>query len=366
MKSFIHTLIISLIIIAVNYSQQASDYFPASTGYTWMFRVVPLDSSNNPIDSLTFFRADSFATVANYQGKSANYVLTKQGAEAILPSLPYSDTLFYSFEGSNGFEYFRLRGIDEIARLLDSIGIGGGDSLLQFFTSLKDWYSTFRFASAVNQNYTLFSKDTTIIIDTLTLPLRFEYRGRRLNDESINTDFGVLNCKKFLLSNRISYLILPPPPIPPIPITLIEIPDTVWIAQDLWIVRDVIPASTLDLSLFGFESFTFPGLKTEIMMSPTSYAELNQIMIKDYRLSQNYPNPFNPSTTIEFTIPTPGYVRLTVTDILGQQVAEIQNRYFETGSFNVVFDAASLASGTYFYRLEHNNNVLVRKMILLK
>jgi hypothetical protein len=71
-----------------------------------------------------------------------------------------------------------------------------------------------------------------------------------------------------------------------------------------------------------------------------------------YRLMQNYPNPFNPTTTIEFALPQDGMVTLKVYNLLGQEVASlIDNQMMDEGTNEVSFDASSLSSGVYFYRL---------------
>ncbi|MBL1212407.1 MAG: T9SS type A sorting domain-containing protein [Ignavibacteriae bacterium] len=86
----------------------------------------------------------------------------------------------------------------------------------------------------------------------------------------------------------------------------------------------------------------------------------------EYELGQNYPNPFNPSTLISFTLPEAGYTSLIVYNSLGQEVAELVNNQLEAGSHQYNFDAKNLTSGIYFYKLESENFVQVRKMMLLK
>jgi hypothetical protein len=84
-------------------------------------------------------------------------------------------------------------------------------------------------------------------------------------------------------------------------------------------------------------------------------------------VDQNYPNPFNPSTTIKFGLPTEASVDLRIYDILGQQVAVIyNNQVLSAGTYEHMFDASKLASGTYIYRLQSNENVVTKKMMLLK
>jgi len=60
MKFLYFTLLAVIVNINLGFTQQASDYFPEQTGFMWNYELTPLDSLNNPIDSLTFFRIDSF------------------------------------------------------------------------------------------------------------------------------------------------------------------------------------------------------------------------------------------------------------------------------------------------------------------
>ena len=87
---------------------------------------------------------------------------------------------------------------------------------------------------------------------------------------------------------------------------------------------------------------------------------------KDYNLHQNYPNPFNPSTTIEFALPAPGFVSLSIFNILGEKVATLVSENLTAGSYKYHWNAKGLTSGVYLYKLEAGNNIIVRKMILLR
>ncbi len=95
-------------------------------------------------------------------------------------------------------------------------------------------------------------------------------------------------------------------------------------------------------------------------------ALLNGAAPKDYALFQNYPNPFNPATTIHYTLPEAGRVRLTVYNALGQQVARLVDLRQEAGAYSVTWDARDFASGVYYYRLEAGSFREVRKLVLLK
>lgn len=85
-----------------------------------------------------------------------------------------------------------------------------------------------------------------------------------------------------------------------------------------------------------------------------------------FSLEQNYPNPFNPSTIIKYSIPENGYVKLSVYNLIGEEVAVLVNEVKDQGFYEATFNAAELPSGTYIYKIGSNNNLLVKKMMLLK
>ncbi|MCU0643955.1 MAG: T9SS type A sorting domain-containing protein [bacterium] len=90
-----------------------------------------------------------------------------------------------------------------------------------------------------------------------------------------------------------------------------------------------------------------------------------------YLLKQNHPNPFNPTTTIRYEVPQPGNIKLSVFDIQGREVRTLVDHESPAGSFDVTWDgrddqAMNVASGVYLYRLETQNLVLTKKMILLQ
>jgi len=89
-------------------------------------------------------------------------------------------------------------------------------------------------------------------------------------------------------------------------------------------------------------------------------------IVKEYKLSQNYPNPFNPSTIIKYQIPAGGNVTLRIYDILGREIKTLVNKYQQSGTYEITFNAVNLSSGIYFYQIRTNNFISTKKMILIK
>lgn len=91
----------------------------------------------------------------------------------------------------------------------------------------------------------------------------------------------------------------------------------------------------------------------------------------EFVLQQNYPNPFNPETTIPFALPAPGKVQLVIYDLLGQEVRTLVSGDYSAGNHSIAWDTTDqnsvpVSSGVYFYRLEVNDQVMVKKMTLMR
>ncbi|MBS1494684.1 MAG: T9SS type A sorting domain-containing protein [Bacteroidetes bacterium] len=87
---------------------------------------------------------------------------------------------------------------------------------------------------------------------------------------------------------------------------------------------------------------------------------------KEYKLYNNYPNPFNPTTKIKWDLPFSGFVKLKIYNAVGIEVESIVNEKQNAGSYAVDFNAASLPSGIYFYKLVTEKFSETKKMILIK
>jgi hypothetical protein len=103
-----------------------------------------------------------------------------------------------------------------------------------------------------------------------------------------------------------------------------------------------------------------------IDLAQTSVSYLSFNVSDGFRLFDNYPNPFNPETRIKFQIPEQGLVVLTISDVLGREVAILANERLERGTYETTFNASGLASGLYFYQLKTGDFVSVKKMMVLR
>jgi len=118
-------------------------------------------------------------------------------------------------------------------------------------------------------------------------------------------------------------------------------------------------------SLHGFGVGNYGNIIKYVYQKPTN-VQPEPGKISSFYLSQNYPNPFNPSTTIKYSIPENGFVKLAVYNMLGEEVATIVNTTQKAGRYEVNFNASKLSSGVYVYRIEASNVTASRKLILMK
>ncbi|MFQ6007652.1 MAG: T9SS type A sorting domain-containing protein, partial [Candidatus Zixiibacteriota bacterium] len=145
------------------------------------------------------------------------------------------------------------------------------------------------------------------------------------------------------------------------------------------LVELVIISDANELLVWNFDASYNDGQNTERFLvdnlnsgilppwqNPTDVPDGRAFLPASIVLHQNYPNPFNPMTHIRFDLPSRSKIRLSVYNILGQEVAELIDRDLGEGKHEVVFDGSRLASGVYFYRLKADESVLTKKMLLVK
>ena len=116
----------------------------------------------------------------------------------------------------------------------------------------------------------------------------------------------------------------------------------------------------------GAEDGTVYKLELASVTSVEEDVEETNEVPTEFKLNQNYPNPFNPSTKISFAIKEAGMYRLSVYNLLGEEVAVLVDGELNAGYYDVNFNAAGLSSGIYIYRLHGADVNFTKKMIMLK
>jgi hypothetical protein len=362
MKKFIYIFLL-IFSLGIIHAQQASDYFPEYPYAWWEYKITVLDSLSNEIDSLTYYRHDKVIDETFFEGKLAKILQTKSGPAETIYLQPYLDSIFLHFSGTDAHEYFKLGYVKILLAALDSVLNVPNFNFVEFFTSFEKWYSVYRFNQTLGDEYPIMEFDTSVTIDNITLPLRLEVLGERLEDDSISTPVGGFMCKKFVRTIGVSLLLTP------IVVELFFLEDYIWIAEEHWIVQGLIPPINIDLSELNMNlpSFYIPGLITKLKNTNIITSVEEELLIpNEITLEQNYPNPFNPSTTIKFSLPSSGSATLKIYNTLGEEVAVLIDNELTTGTYELEWNAGGLPSGIYFYHLLTEGFVETKKMLLLK
>ena len=145
-----------------------------------------------------------------------------------------------------------------------------------------------------------------------------------------------------------------------------------------WVIPKILFGQTdtmfVELSDGSIHSYSVADIN-ELTFSKEvlSVDELNKLnsIITAFTLKQNYPNPFNPTTTIEYEIPKLGEGVVSIFDIQGRKVRELERTIHDAGNYKIMWDShndagSAVSSGTYFYRVQFNGSQLVNKLLLLK
>ncbi len=119
-------------------------------------------------------------------------------------------------------------------------------------------------------------------------------------------------------------------------------------------------------SLASGDDWNF-AISSSVTVSPsTTVHSISENIPVNFKLEQNYPNPFNPETTIKFSLTKSSLTRVTVYNLIGQQVAELVNESLQPSTYEVRFNASALTSGIYFYKLISGDITETKKMLLIK
>jgi hypothetical protein len=355
MKNLARIVLLVLLCISLAAAQNASDYFPSKIGNAWRYQRFSLDTLQNQIVGSKTIVSDSLAGTKLVKGSLA-YVL-------LSGNKPPFDSTYVRVEGSTISEY--LVGYPRITSLLpvDSLGLG-------FVWGYLNWYSYMNFGATPRTNVidTLLYLKKTVIFNGANLPLIITVTATKIRDTSITVPAGSYLTTPFQL---VLYVNLPKsvPPIGHIEVPLFKLIDTVFVAKNNWVVKEIQPSTFYPLNndtSYKVATTQLPGFVRLLESATITSVAQHDRVPGEFRLEQNYPNPFNPATVISYQLAVNSFVTMRVFDLIGREVATLVNENLAAGNYDITFNAAGLSSGVYFYRLTADDMVQTRKMILQK
>lgn len=143
--------------------------------------------------------------------------------------------------------------------------------------------------------------------------------------------------------------------------------DTIYPGKGYWVKADQSGSIILSLSSSMSVSARIKIVPTdELPPSPPTSNLRDWGLSAEFTLEQNFPNPFNPTTAIQFVVPEKAHVQLQIFNVLGQVVATPVDGEEESGYKSVQWDASTLTSGVYFYRMTAGTFIETRKMLLIR
>jgi hypothetical protein len=131
----------------------------------------------------------------------------------------------------------------------------------------------------------------------------------------------------------------------------------------------VLTGAVISMLRVSAESRARGGYQIEyydVNASTATDTQTDAVLPAEVTLAANYPNPFNPTTTISFALPETAQATLTVYDVMGREVARLVDGMTQAGTHEVTFEAHSLPSGLYVYRLATPASTLTGRMMLVK
>lgn len=148
----------------------------------------------------------------------------------------------------------------------------------------------------------------------------------------------------------------------------IDNPTTVALSRQITIngvlrLKSGVFDNTIPFTLGPNGSISYEGGS---LLVPVSVQQYSLTIPQSFFVDQNYPNPFNPSTTIRFGLPNESFVSVKVFNLLGQEVSSLFEGRKQAGIYELNFNASNLVSGTYFYRVQTNEAVDIKQMMLMK
>ncbi|MCX6136672.1 MAG: T9SS type A sorting domain-containing protein [Ignavibacteriales bacterium] len=345
-----------LFISNLAFAQFASDYFPGTVGNSWRYSQYDLDTLQNIVPATKTTILDTITTRKTVLGLSGSLMM-RTGKYA-------DDTLLLRPEGSimllNHSALLVPLTSSRFRYLVDSLGFIA-------LMNRSSWFPYMRFAAATGAADTLVRIDTTIDYNGGPLLVTLVVTTARLASKTVAVPAGTFTTTPFLLTLYGSGFIKTP--VSSYTFRLLRIQDTLYVAKNAWVVKEVQGTSIFPYETLPVEDntrFILPGFSRSLESSTiTAVSELNPAPAM-VQLIDNYPNPFNPSTTIRYRISAPAFVTVCVYDLLGRKAATLVQKNQAAGEYSIAWDAAERPSGVYCVVLDVGGRMMVRKVVMEK
>ena len=140
---------------------------------------------------------------------------------------------------------------------------------------------------------------------------------------------------------------------------------TVCFSQNNYLNISFTDGSNISYALQNIKDIDFTGI------TAIESCEQREHLAKTFQVFQNYPNPFNPATTIEFALPEPGFVVISIYDLKGGLIKKLLKQKMDPGKYKIIWQGKNssgqkVSNGIYFYTIRYNKTIITQKMMLIK
>ncbi len=357
---------IDKIFLKARYGTNKGDYFKAIDGY----------DTTSIVSDFRWWGTDTNAYKSYYELKSDGSATAWPRLVTLLDSLNFGVNPLTSYgKVMNLSTFYRAFAVDNLFANLDSYMCSGRNFyFFQDATTSKwnwiIWDASLSIGAYQGGISTLETLDVNYIADTTTRPLLTRlFASDTLKKQYLYT-YDTLLTKYFVPATINAHID--------------SIANTIrsYVNADprkMYTLLQFETNITSDISATGGLGTRKPGLKSFISKRKTNVtSQLSNLGINitavenestknmTFKLLQNYPNPFNPSTKIAYNLAAESHVKISIYDVKGQKITDLVNDIQAAGTHTIIFNAANLPSGIYYYRITAGASSQTRGMILLK
>ena len=335
------------------WGQSAGDYFPSKIGNSWRYQHFVLDTLQKRAAGSESIIVDSLTRTKQISDTLAFLLVSNNNSKA--------ESTLVNTQNSTISEF--VAGYPRITTLLpvDSLGLG-------FVWNYLRWYPYMNFAHLPRVTDTLlYIKNQVVTFQGHPLTLIIRILATKFPDTTLTVPAGTYLTTPFEIALRVK--IPQATPLGRTELALFAIDDTLFIAKNNWLVREIQPSTYYPLNndpSYNVATTLLPGFERVLEKATITSVEQRASLPRSFSLDQNYPNPFNPATVISYQLAVNSFVTVRVYDELGREATRLVNEEQAAGSHSVRWDAAKFPSGVYFYEFNAGRYREIKKMVLMK